>query len=105
MGLRRLTPFSDSFAGAGGAEPIALDGLVYGIDLLDALLVLHLGDAHLYALWVRPDTGLRADDLATPLRDASEWSGNFRGWEQYRKRFAQEHASAFPGEAPAAAVH
>jgi hypothetical protein len=52
------------------AEPIALDGLVYGIDLLDALLVLHLGDAHLYALWVRPDTGLRADDLATPLRDA-----------------------------------
>jgi hypothetical protein len=52
------------------AEPIALDGLVYGIDLLDALLVLHLGDAHVYALWVRGDTGLRADDLATPLRDA-----------------------------------
>jgi hypothetical protein len=51
-------------------EPIALDGLVYGIDLLDALLVVHLGDAHVYALWVRGDTGLRADDLCTPLRDA-----------------------------------
>ncbi|APR83488.1 Hypothetical protein A7982_08837 [Minicystis rosea] len=50
--------------------PIALDGLVYGIDLLDALLVLHLGDAHLYASWLRPDAGLRADDIVTTLRDA-----------------------------------
>jgi thymidylate synthase ThyX len=45
------------------------------------------------------------EHIATPLSDASEWSGNFRGWEQYRKRFAQEHASTFPDEAPAAAVH
>jgi hypothetical protein len=49
--------------------PIALDGLVYGIDLLDALLVLHLGDAHVYASWIRPDSGVRADDVVTTLRD------------------------------------
>ena len=39
-----------------------------------------------------------------PLADATTWSGNFRGWEQYRKRFAQEHASTFPDEAPVAAA-
>ncbi len=49
--------------------PLGLDGLVYGIDLLDALLVLHLGDAHLYASWVRPESGLRPDDVVTTLRD------------------------------------
>lgn len=45
------------------------------------------------------------EHIATPLSDAAEWSGNFRGWQQYRKRFAQEHASTFPDEAPVAAVH
>ena len=40
------------------AGPIPLDGLVYGIDLLDAVLVFHLGDAHMHALWVRPDGGV-----------------------------------------------
>jgi hypothetical protein len=54
----------------GAVGPIALDGLVYGIDLLDALLVLHLGDAHLYASWVSPASGVRADDVVTTLRDA-----------------------------------
>ncbi|MDB5043118.1 MAG: FAD-dependent thymidylate synthase [Candidatus Eremiobacteraeota bacterium] len=43
------------------------------------------------------------EHVATPLADGAEWSGNFRGWEQYRKRFAQEHASSFPDEAPAGA--
>lgn len=38
------------------------------------------------------------EHVATPLASASEWSGNFRGWEQYRKRFPQEHASTFPDE-------
>jgi hypothetical protein len=52
------------------AGPIALDGLAYGIDLLDALLVFHLGDAHVHALWVRPDGGVRADEVVTTLRDA-----------------------------------
>lgn len=49
--------------------PIALDGLVYGIDLLDALLVLNIGDAHLYASWIRPGSGVRADEVVTTLRD------------------------------------
>jgi thymidylate synthase ThyX len=43
------------------------------------------------------------EHVATPLADRSSWSGNFRGWEQYRKRFAQEHAATFPDEAPLAA--
>lgn len=49
--------------------PIALDGLVYGIDLLDALLVIHLGDAHLYASWVNPTAGMRVEDVVVTLRD------------------------------------
>ena len=44
------------------------------------------------------------EHVATPLAAAGAWSGNFRGWEQYRKRFAQENASALPGETQVAAV-
>ncbi|HEV2739872.1 MAG TPA: FAD-dependent thymidylate synthase [Candidatus Elarobacter sp.] len=44
------------------------------------------------------------EHVATPLESAREWSGNFRGWQQFRKRFAQEHASAFPDESPVAAL-
>jgi thymidylate synthase ThyX len=36
------------------------------------------------------------EHVATPLRDAAQWSGNFRGWEQFRKRFAEENVSALP---------
>jgi thymidylate synthase ThyX len=43
------------------------------------------------------------EHVATPLPSAERWSGNFRGWEQYRKRFAQENVSALEGEAPVAA--
>jgi hypothetical protein len=50
--------------------PIALDGLAYGIDYLDAILVFHLGDARLHASWVRPDAGLRPEDAVGTLRDA-----------------------------------
>ena len=45
------------------------------------------------------------EHVATPLADPAVWSGNFRGWEQYRKRFPQEHASTFPDEAAVAASH
>jgi 5-methylcytosine-specific restriction endonuclease McrA len=44
------------------------------------------------------------EHVATPLATAGEWSGNFRGWQQYRKQFAQEHAAAFPDESPLAAL-
>lgn len=44
------------------------------------------------------------EHVATPLASAGAWSGNFRGWEQYRKRFAQEHAATFPAETPVAAL-
>src|SRR5947209_16675483 len=27
------------------------------------------------------------EHVATPSSSAGEWSGNFRGWQQYRKRF------------------
>jgi thymidylate synthase ThyX len=44
------------------------------------------------------------EHVATPLPSRDEWSGNFRGWDQYRKRFPQEHASSFPDETPAEAL-
>jgi thymidylate synthase ThyX len=45
------------------------------------------------------------EHVATPLAEGrSAWSGNFRGWEQYRKRFPQEHAASFPDETPAEAL-
>ncbi|MFS8070790.1 MAG: hypothetical protein ACMG6S_30860, partial [Byssovorax sp.] len=50
--------------------PIALDGLAYGVDLLDAILVFHLGDARVHAAWVRPAAGLRPEDIVGSLRDA-----------------------------------
>ena len=54
----------------GENAPIALDGLAYGIDYLDAILVFHLVDARLHASWVRPDAGLRPEDAVGTLRDA-----------------------------------
>jgi thymidylate synthase ThyX len=43
------------------------------------------------------------EHVATPAADPATPSANFRGWEQYRKRFPQEHAETFP-DAYAAAV-
>ena len=34
------------------------------------------------------------EHVATPLSDRDGWSGNFRGWEQFRKRFPQENVTA-----------
>lgn len=44
------------------------------------------------------------EHVATPGANADVRSGNFTGWEQYRKRFAQEHAATFPDAYAAAAV-
>jgi thymidylate synthase ThyX len=43
------------------------------------------------------------EHVATPAADAAERSGNFVGWEQFRKRFPQEHAATFPDAYAAAA--
>ena len=37
------------------------------------------------------------EHVATPLVAADDWSGNFRGWEQYRKRFPAEYVAALAG--------
>jgi thymidylate synthase ThyX len=37
------------------------------------------------------------EHVAAPLADPAASSGNLRGWEQYRKRFPDEHATTFPG--------
>jgi thymidylate synthase ThyX len=39
------------------------------------------------------------EHVATPLSEPTRWSANFRGWEQFRKRFPQEHAETLPDEA------
>jgi len=44
------------------------------------------------------------EHVATPAADAGVRSGNFTGWEQYRKRFPQEHATTFPDTYSAAAT-
>jgi thymidylate synthase ThyX len=36
------------------------------------------------------------EHVATPAPEADARSANFAGWEQYRKRFPQEHAATFP---------
>jgi thymidylate synthase ThyX len=36
------------------------------------------------------------EHVATPAPDAAMQSANFTGWEQFRKRFPQEHAATFP---------
>ncbi len=36
------------------------------------------------------------EHVATPAVDGAVRSGNFAGWEQFRKRFPQEHAATFP---------
>ena len=42
------------------------------------------------------------EHVATPAPDPAERSANFAGWEQYRKRFPQEHAATLPGAYAAA---
>ncbi|MEJ7732953.1 MAG: hypothetical protein WKG00_27620 [Polyangiaceae bacterium] len=55
---------------APSAGPVPLDGLAYGIEYLDAIIVFYAGDAHVHAAWVRPETGFTAEEMAPRLRDA-----------------------------------
>ncbi|AKT43819.1 hypothetical protein [Chondromyces crocatus] len=50
--------------------PIPLDGIAYGTQGLEALLAIHLGDAHVHAAFVREGTVLPMAELAVSLRDA-----------------------------------
>lgn len=50
--------------------PVPLDGLAYGIEYLDAIIVFYAGDAHVHAAWVRPEAGFTAEEMAPRLRDA-----------------------------------
>lgn len=57
-------------AGAAADEPIPLDSLAYGVDHLEAILVVYLGDAHVHAAWIRADAGYGPREIAVRLRDA-----------------------------------
>ncbi|WP_437315180.1 hypothetical protein [Sorangium sp. So ce385] len=50
--------------------PIALDSIGYGVDGLDAIVVFHLSDARVHALFVREGAALSPGDVAAGLRDA-----------------------------------
>jgi hypothetical protein len=74
--------------------PVALDGIGYGVGGLDAILALHLGDAHLHAAFVRDGAGLTPGDVAIGLRDA------YRGSQLAAQRlvgFGPEREAAITG--------
>ena len=45
------------------------------------------------------------EHVATPLAEHHEFSGNLRGWKQFRKFFPQENVTSFPDEVPASISH
>ncbi|HTN84228.1 MAG TPA: hypothetical protein VL242_11095 [Sorangium sp.] len=63
-------------AGAGALDdddplaPIALDSVGYGVGGLDAIIVFHLSDARVHAVFVREGAALSPGDVAAGLRDA-----------------------------------
>lgn len=68
-----MTVLGQASTGAQPAESpagLALEGLAYGIEPLDAIFVLHAGSGQLYAGWVRPGAGVRAEDIAEGMFDA-----------------------------------
>lgn len=57
-------------AAATADQTIPLDALAYGVDHLEAILVVYLGDAHVHAAWIRADAGYGPHEIAVRLRDA-----------------------------------
>jgi hypothetical protein len=55
---------------AGAVAPLLLDSLGYGVEGLEAIVVLHLGDAHVHAAFVRDGAGLSPAELSAGFRDA-----------------------------------
>jgi hypothetical protein len=78
----------------GPAAPILLDGLAYGIDPLDAILVFHTGDGHLFAAWVRAGAGFGAEEASESLWLAYRACLGVQGRLAASPRFAER------GEAP-----
>jgi len=52
---------------SGDSGPILLDGLAYGIDPLNAILIVHAADGRLYASWVGAGAGFGAEEAAESL--------------------------------------
>jgi hypothetical protein len=53
---------------------VALDGLAYGVDGLEAIVAFHLGDATIHAAWVKPGSGFTASAIAASLREVYKTS-------------------------------
>jgi hypothetical protein len=73
--------------------PILLDGLAYGIDPLDAILVVHTADGRLYASWVGAGAGLVAEETAESLWLMYRASQGFAGKLAVNARFADREPS------------
>ena len=76
------------------------------MDKLDARIKNHDKDIELYERLLGGGANGHwspFEHVATPAPDAAQHSANFAGWEQYRKRFPEEHARTFP-DAYAAAI-
>lgn len=70
------------------STPIQLDGLTYGIDPLDAILVVHTGDGRLYGSWVGAGAGFSAEEAAESLWIAYRASHTLAGKLASNARFA-----------------
>lgn len=58
----------------GARGGVALDGLAYGVDGLEAIVAFHLGDATIHAAWVKPGSGFTASAIAASLREVYKTS-------------------------------
>jgi len=58
----------------GARGGLALDGLAYGVDGLEAIVAFHLSDATIHAAWVKPGSGFTASAIAASLREVYKTS-------------------------------
>lgn len=52
------------------APPVPLDTITRGVDHLDAMLVCHVADGHVYAQWLRPGAGVDPKRITAKLGEA-----------------------------------
>ncbi|WP_433929347.1 hypothetical protein AB3662_37250 [Sorangium cellulosum] len=67
---RGLTAVAGALDDDDPLAPIALDSIGYGVAGLDAIVVFHLSDARVHAVFVREGAPLSPADVAAGLRDA-----------------------------------